>query len=97
MSWNLPTLDIDVARRLLTFLEDRRALHQLHECETGDHVVRSILEIRLRIPAKPSTCSGDVVQLSARSDEPASAAASVFYPQVVGISNGESILRRVRS
>jgi hypothetical protein len=49
LSWNPPTLDIDVARRLLTFLEDRRALYQPYQCETADYVVRSILEIRQRL------------------------------------------------
>jgi len=49
LSWNPSTLDIDVARRLLTFLEDRRALYQPYACETAEYVVRSILDIRQRL------------------------------------------------
>lgn len=48
-SWNPPTLNIDVPRRLLTFLEDRRALYRPYECETANYVVKSILEIRQRL------------------------------------------------
>ena len=43
----------------------------------------------VRIPVKPSTCSGDVVHLSERSD-----ASTGILPQVVGMGNGESVLRR---
>lgn len=46
LSWNPPTLDIEVARRLLTFLEDRRALYNPYDLETPEYVVRSILDIR---------------------------------------------------
>ena len=49
VSWNPPVLDIEVAKRLLTFLEDRRALYQPYECETADYVVRSILQTRERL------------------------------------------------
>jgi len=49
LSWNPPTLDIEVAKRLTTFLEDRRALYYPYEAETPDYVVRSILEIRQRL------------------------------------------------
>ena len=45
--------------------------------------------VSLRIPVKPSTCSGDVVHLSERSD-----ASTGILPQVVGMGNGESVLRR---
>jgi len=48
LSWNPPTLDIDVARRLLTFLEDRRALYAPYDAEMGHYVVDSILETRRR-------------------------------------------------
>lgn len=49
VSWNPPTLDIEVARRLLTFLEDKRALYQPYEVETATYVVRSIMDIRERL------------------------------------------------
>ncbi|MBN1537815.1 MAG: hypothetical protein JW908_13845 [Anaerolineales bacterium] len=49
LSWNPPILDIEVARRLLTYLEDRRALYAPYECETAQYVERSILDIRKRL------------------------------------------------
>jgi hypothetical protein len=49
VSWNPPTLDIEVARRLLTYLEDRRALYRPYDCETASYVVQSILDIRQRL------------------------------------------------
>ena len=45
VSWNPPTLDIEVARRMLTYLEDRRALYRPYDCETASYVVQSILDI----------------------------------------------------
>ncbi len=51
VSWNPPTSEIDVAKRLMSFLEDRRALYYPYEAETPDYVVRSILEIRKRLSA----------------------------------------------
>ena len=46
LSWNPPQLDIEVARQILTFLEDRRALYNPYSLETPDYVVRSIDVIR---------------------------------------------------
>ena len=51
ISWNPPTLDIEVARCLLTYLEDRRALYEPYDCETASYVVRSILDVRERLTA----------------------------------------------
>ncbi len=52
LSWNPPTSEIEVATRLLTYLEDRRALYQPYDMETAaHHVVQSILEIRKRLTA----------------------------------------------
>jgi hypothetical protein len=49
ISWIPPTDEKDKARRLLTFLEDRRALYQTYDMEAGPYVVKSILEIRERL------------------------------------------------
>lgn len=49
VSWNPPSLEIEVARGLITYLEDRRALYNPYWCETADYVIRSILDIRERL------------------------------------------------
>lgn len=49
ISWNPPLPERDVAKRLLVFFEDRRALFYPYEAETPEYVVRSILEIRSRL------------------------------------------------
>lgn len=49
LSWNPSASDIAVARGLLTYLEDRRALYEPYSCETASYVVSSILEIRKRL------------------------------------------------
>ena len=49
ISWNPPTLDVEVAERLVTFLEDRRALYNPFDRETLDWVIESILEIRRKL------------------------------------------------
>ncbi|GIJ64625.1 hypothetical protein Vau01_121410 [Virgisporangium aurantiacum] len=41
-----PTIDRDVAYRVLTFLEDRRAIYEVQGRAVWEHVVASILEIR---------------------------------------------------
>jgi len=49
ISWKPPTDEKDKAKRLLVFLEDRRALYHPYDMEVGDYVVESILEIRERL------------------------------------------------
>jgi len=49
LSWTPPVDERDVAKKLLTFLEDRRALFMPYNMEVGPYVVDSILEIRLRL------------------------------------------------
>lgn len=51
LSWSPPPAHVEIARRLITYLEDRRVLYQPYDCETGDYVVRSILDIRQRLTA----------------------------------------------
>jgi len=49
ISWTPPVDEKDKAKRLLVFLEDRRALYHPYDMEVGDYVVESILEIRKRL------------------------------------------------
>ncbi|NIS69145.1 MAG: hypothetical protein GTO12_09390 [Proteobacteria bacterium] len=51
ISWKPPVDEQDKAKRLLTFLEDRRTLYHPYDMEVGDYVVQSILEIRERLTA----------------------------------------------
>ena len=51
LSWNPPILDIDIARRLITFLEDRRSLYAPYDAETASYVVDSIFKMRERFTA----------------------------------------------
>lgn len=46
LSWNPPEPQVTVARRIITFLEDRRVLYSPSEMEDPRHCVLSILEIR---------------------------------------------------
>jgi len=49
VSWTPPVDESDVAKKLLVFLEDRRALFMPYNSEVGIYVVDSILEIRQRL------------------------------------------------
>jgi hypothetical protein len=51
ISWKPPVDEQDKSRRLLTYLEDRRALYQPYDMEVGPYVVKSILDIRERLTA----------------------------------------------
>jgi hypothetical protein len=46
VSWNPPELEVSVARRVITFLEDRRVLYNPSDMELPHHCVQSVLEIR---------------------------------------------------
>ena len=46
VSWNPPETDRDIVRKLITFLEDRRALYNPYNIETPMFVDQSLLEIR---------------------------------------------------
>lgn len=48
-SWKPPTDERDIAKRLLTFLEDRRALYRPYDMEVGYYVVQSVLQVRERL------------------------------------------------
>lgn len=49
VSWTPPVDERSKARRLLVYLEDRRALYHPYDMEVGDYVVDSVLEIRRRL------------------------------------------------
>jgi len=46
VSWNPPEPEIEVARRVITFLEDRRVLFVPYQWEVPDYCVESVLEVR---------------------------------------------------
>ncbi len=46
VSWEPATPDVEVARSVITFLEDRRVLYNPPLIEYGPYCVRSVLEIR---------------------------------------------------
>ena len=49
ISWTPPIDERDVARQLLVYLEDRRALYMPFDMEVGPYVMDSIIEIRQRL------------------------------------------------
>jgi hypothetical protein len=49
ISWTPPIDERDVAKQLLVYLEDRRALFMPYAMEVGPYVMDSILEIRQRL------------------------------------------------
>ncbi|MBN2285194.1 MAG: hypothetical protein JXI43_02005 [Tissierellales bacterium] len=49
ISWTPPIDERDVAKQLLVFLEDRRALYMPYDMEFGPYVMDSIIEIRQRL------------------------------------------------
>src|SRR4030042_229704 len=49
VSWKPIETDRDIIRKLMTFLEDRRALYNPYDIEMPEYVSRSILEIRKEI------------------------------------------------
>jgi hypothetical protein len=46
ISWTPPTPDVEVARAVLAFLEDRRVLYDPVEVEIPQHCISSVLQIR---------------------------------------------------
>jgi len=46
ISWSPPTTEREIARKLIVFLEDRRALYNPYDIEMPDYVAQSIIEIR---------------------------------------------------
>jgi hypothetical protein len=48
-SWTPPVDECDIAKQLLVFLEDRRALYEPYNMEVGPYVMDSIIDIRQRL------------------------------------------------
>lgn len=59
VSWNPPEPEVLVARRVVTFLEDRRVLYQPSSMECPDHCVQSVLEIRRVLTSEPQSLDSD--------------------------------------
>jgi len=57
VSWNPPEPEIKTARRVISFLEDRRVLYSPYELEVPDHCVQSIVEIRHFLTGEIGTLS----------------------------------------
>jgi len=49
VSWTPPVDEHDVAKKLLVFMEDRRAMFMPYDMEVGHYVIDSIQEIRQRL------------------------------------------------
>jgi len=56
ISWNPPEEKRDIVRRLVAFLEDRRALYADFHAEYGPWVEQSVLEMRAEITSALKTC-----------------------------------------
>ncbi len=62
VSWDPKNTSIDVARRIISFLEDRRVLYNPSEMEAPHHCVQSVLEIRNFLTGQiPQTIEKDLV------------------------------------
>ena len=46
VSWQAPTPDVTIARRIITFLEDRRVLYEPYEVEAPENCIDSVRRIR---------------------------------------------------
>ena len=46
VSWHPPETDREIARKVITFLEDRRALYNPYNIETPMFVNQSLIEVR---------------------------------------------------
>lgn len=46
VSWNPSEAEVTTARRVISFLEDRRVLYRPTEMEVPEHCIQSVLEIR---------------------------------------------------
>jgi hypothetical protein len=59
VSWTPPKSKRDIVRRLVTFLEDRRALYAQYHMEYSPWVDKSVLEIRAELTDILKTCPDD--------------------------------------
>ena len=59
VSWNPPEDKRDIVRRLVAFLEDRRALYADYHMEYGPWVQESVIEMRAELTNVLKTCPDD--------------------------------------
>lgn len=59
VSWNPGEADVAVARRVLTYLADRRVLFNPCVLEVADHCVRSVIEVRHFLTDQLMSLAGD--------------------------------------
>ena len=52
VSWNPENTERDIARQVISYLEDRRVLYNPTEMECPDHCVQSVLQIREFLTSK---------------------------------------------
>ncbi len=46
VQWTPPVVDVEIAREVIGFLEDRRVLYSPYDAEMPEYVLRSVFEIR---------------------------------------------------
>ena len=59
VSWNPENTERDIARQVISYLEDRRELYNPTEMECPDHCVQSVLQIREFLTSKIGELSED--------------------------------------
>jgi hypothetical protein len=59
ISWNPPESETNIARRIITQLEDKRVLYNPSEMEMPEHCVQSVLHIRHFLTAELGTIQKD--------------------------------------
>lgn len=59
VSWNPPETEVAVARRIVSYLEDRRVLYNPSEMEVPEHCVESVLDIRRFLTAELAPLAQD--------------------------------------
>lgn len=59
ISWTPPELERDIARRIITYLEDRRVLYNPSAMEVPEHCARSVVEIRQFLSVEIASLSED--------------------------------------
>lgn len=91
VSWNPPDTDRDIVRKLILFLEDRRALYNPYNIETPMFVEQSILEIRKELTEILKKIGADQ-NLSPHLR--AMRAACRKYMNTVGVQNGRRFYGR---
>lgn len=59
LNWNPPESKRDIVRRLVAFLEDRRALYAEYHMEYGPWVEKSVIEMRAELTKVLKSCPED--------------------------------------